>query len=242
MTRARTTAFAGAALFLSATACGSPAAPPPAPAPASPTSTAPASTAPAVDLSTFRRADVPADLKTEVTGLPPKPSNSAPVSAQLSWEALDRVSRFAGRADPGARSSCPSFNARTTATATCTVTYLGENYEYVLSNIRFTGNGISDGRTEQGNISYEPRLAAGPIVRDQVEMMLRYQAKTEYVACDMPEHQRFALDPARRSPRSSGATGPIYRTDISCRYLDPGSHTVSTRAVELYDFGSLAWP
>ncbi|WP_370944247.1 hypothetical protein AB5J62_34840 [Amycolatopsis sp. cg5] len=239
VTRAGT--IAGTALLLLAAACGSPAAPPPSRVPSTPpVSTAPTSTAPAVDLSTLRRAEIPADVKNDLSGLPPKPADSAPVRDKLAWEALDKVTRFAQRVDPGAKASCPAFNARSTTTATCTVTYLGENYDYVLRNIEFVGSGITDGRTERGSISYKAELPAGPIVRDELEKTLRYQAKTEYVACDMPEHQRFELAPGLRT-RSSGA-GPIYKTAISCRYLDPGSNTVSTRAAELNDWGSLAWP
>lgn len=244
VTRAGT--ITGTALLLLAAACGSPAAPPPSRVPSTPlastapTSTVPTSTAPAVDLSTLRRANIPTDVKDDLSGLPPKPADSAPVRDRLTWEALNKVTRFGRRVDPGAKASCPAFNARSTTTATCTVTYLGENYDYVLRNIKFTGTGITDGRTEQGSISYQTDMPAGPIVRDELEETLRFQAKTEYVACDMPVHQRFLLDPGRRT-RSSGV-GPVYRTGISCRYLDPGSRTVKTRAAELYDWGSLAWP
>ncbi|OXM49752.1 hypothetical protein CFP75_17965 [Amycolatopsis alba DSM 44262] len=150
---------------------------------------------------------------------------------------------FAHRVDPGARSSCPAFDARRTTTATCTVTYLGEGYDYVLRDIKFRGTGISDGRNEQGTISYTAELASGPIIRDQVESVLRYQNATEYEACDMPEHLRFAFSSTLRRPSGSSIAGQwIHVPGISCRHLDPKTRTISTLPLELYESGAPIHP
>lgn len=46
----------------------------------------------------------------DLSGLPPKPADSAPVRERIAWEALQKVIDFANRVDPGARSSCPAFD------------------------------------------------------------------------------------------------------------------------------------
>ncbi|GAB3727592.1 hypothetical protein GCM10027598_47470 [Amycolatopsis oliviviridis] len=234
------------ALLLLATACGGPAAPPPSTPPSSPavTTTAPTSTTPAVDLSSLRQGKIPAVYpEPDLSGLPPKPADSAPLRERIAWEALKKVTDFAHRVDPGARSSCPAFDPGRTTLLTCTVTYLGEKNDYVLRDIKFKGNGLTDGRSEQGIVSYTAEPTAGPIIHDQVEAVLRYQNGTEYAACDMPEHVRFAFDSTRRRPSSSSVEGKwIHVPGISCRQLDPATKTIRTVPLELYEFGSPVHP
>ncbi|WP_410646633.1 hypothetical protein [Amycolatopsis sp. cmx-4-54] len=235
---------AGTALLLFASACGSPPAPQPTTPPSSPASTAPTSTAPPADLSTLRRGTVPkAYPEPDLSGLPPKPAASAPVRERIAWEALQKVTDFANHVDPGARSSCPAFDPGRTKTATCTVTYLGESYEYVLRDIKFQGTGLTDGRTEQGTISYRADLTAGPIIRDRVEIVLRHQNVTEYEACDMPEHVRFEFGSTKRRPSGSSVVGQwIHVPGISCRHLDPKTDTVRTLPLELFESGAPIHP
>lgn len=236
----------GAALLLFASACGSPPTPTPQPttSPSSPASAAPTSTAPPVDLSTLRRGTIPKVYpEPDMSGLPPKPDTFAPVRERIAWEALEKVTDFANHVDPGARSSCPAFNPSRTTTATCTVTYLGEGYEYVLRDIKFQGNGLTDGRTEAGTISYRADLTAGPIVRDRVETVLRHQNVTEYEACDMPAHVRFEFGSTKRRPSGSSVVGQwIHVPGISCRHLDPKTNTVSTLPLELFESGAPIHP
>ncbi|MFI7120014.1 hypothetical protein [Amycolatopsis sp. NPDC049868] len=207
-------------------------------------STAPASTTPTVDLSSLRQGKIPADYpKPDLSGLPPKPADTAPLRERIAWEALRKATDFAHRVDPGARSSCPAFDPGRTTTVTCTVTYLGESYGYVLRDIKFRGNGLSNGRGEHGTVSYQADLAAGPIIRDQVESVLRYQNSTEYAACDMPEQVRFGFDSTRRRPSGSSIAGEwIHVPGISCRYLDPTARTVKTLPLELYESGAPIHP
>ncbi|MFC3452487.1 hypothetical protein [Amycolatopsis speibonae] len=235
---------AGAALLLFAAGCGSPAAPPPSTPPSSPATAAPTSTTPTVDLSSLRRGTIPTDYpKPDLSGLPPKPADSAPLRERIAWEALQKVTDFANHVDPAARSSCPAINPGRTTSVTCKVTYLDEGYDYVLRDIKFQGNGLTDGRTEQGTISYTAELAAGPIVRDRVETVLRHQNSTEYEACDMPEHVRFEFGSPRRRPSGSSIAGKwIHVPGISCRYLDPKTHTVSALPLELYESGAPIHP
>ncbi|MGW4829326.1 hypothetical protein ACWEOG_17220 [Amycolatopsis japonica] len=235
---------AGAALLLFAAACSSPTAPPPSTAPSSPATTAPTSTTPTVDLSSLRQGAVPAKYpEPDMSKLPPKPADSAPLRERIAWEALQKVTRFAHRLDPAARSSCPAFDPGRTTTATCTVTYLGEGYDYVLRDIKFQGTGLTNGRTEQGTVSYKADLTAGPIIRDQVESVLRYQNSTEYAACDMPEHVRFGFDSTRRRPSGSSVVGEwIYVPGISCRYLDSKARAVKAIPLELYAWGAPIHP
>lgn len=243
VTRAGARFSVGAALFLFAAACSSPTPSPSAP-PSSPSSTVSTSTTSTVDLSSLRRGTIPAAYpEPDLSGLPPKPADSAPVRERIAWEALQKVTDFAHHVDPGARSSCPAFDPGRTTTATCTVTYLGERYDYVLSDIKFKGNGLTDGRTEQGTISYHAELTAGPIVRDRVETVLRHQNGTEYEACDMPEHLRFAFGSDRRRPSGSSVAGKwIHVPGISCRHLDPATRTIRTLPLELYEFGAPIHP
>ncbi|MFC9257111.1 hypothetical protein [Amycolatopsis thailandensis] len=231
-------------LLLTAACSSTPAAPPPATPSPSTSSAAPTSTTPTVDLSSLRHGTIPAKYpEPDLSGLPPKPADSAPLRERIAWEALEKVTRFANRVDPGARSSCPALNLGRTTTLTCTVTYLGEKYDYVLRDIKFQGTGISDGRNEQGTLSYKADLTAGPIIRDHVESVLRHQNSTEYDACDMPEHVRFAFDSTRRRPSGSSIVGQwIHVPGISCRYLDPTTRAVSTLPLELYESGAPIHP
>ncbi|MFK0243371.1 hypothetical protein ACIQUM_01635 [Amycolatopsis azurea] len=172
-----------------------------------------------------------------------QPADSKPLRERVGWEALEKVTRFANRVDPGARPSCPTLDPGRTTTLTCTVTFLGEKYDYVLRNIKFQGTGISDGRNEQGTISYNADLTSGPIVRDHVESVLRHQNSTEYVACDMPEHLRFEFSSTKRRPSGSSIAGQwIHVPGISCRYLDPKTRTIGTLPLELYEWGSPIHP
>jgi len=247
VTRAGVKATVGSAVLLLAAACSTPTASPPTTrpsTPSSPTSTAPTSTAPPVDLSSLRQGTVPAAYpEPDLGGLPPKPADSKPLRERIGWEALEKVTRFANRVDPGARPSCPTLDPGRTTTLTCTVTFLGEKYDYVLRNIKFQGNGISDGRNEQGTISYNAALTSGPIVRDHVESVLRHQNSTEYVACDMPEHLRFEFSSTKRRPSGSSIAGQwIHVPGISCRYLDPKARTIKTVPLELYEWGAPIHP
>ncbi|MER6666143.1 hypothetical protein ABT256_16505 [Amycolatopsis japonica] len=82
---------AGAALLLFVAACSTPTAPPPSTPSSSPATTAPTSTTPTVDLSSLRQGAVPAKYpEPDMSKLPPKPADSAPLRERIAWEALQK--------------------------------------------------------------------------------------------------------------------------------------------------------
>ncbi|CAL9508518.1 hypothetical protein SUDANB121_03602 [Nocardiopsis dassonvillei] len=128
-----------------------------------------------VDTEDFNQGPVPSE-KPELNedDLPPEPDNSAPLSERIAWEALEQVSIFASMTDPDATYQCPDIAGEEGESVTCTVNFLGEEFEY---KIDIQSSGIL--------ISYEPELPEGPLVREMVEDTLRWDAETEYVLCDM---------------------------------------------------------
>jgi hypothetical protein len=219
----------------------------PPPAPATPESSEPAATAtssPPVDLAAFRKGEIPADYPdVDLGGLPPKPDDSAPLPDRIAWEGLEAVTNFANTVDPGASASCPDFDPAADKFATCTVTFLGDTYDYEVSRISFTPSGIVAGDVEHGYVKYHAELTAGPIVRDFVESVLRYQNHTEYTICDMAGHVRLAFTDDHKRPSRSSLTGEsILVTGIECRALDTTTGQVTTIGLELYEWGSPIHP
>ena len=220
----------------------------PQPAPAAPRTSSPAAaptSAPVIDLSAFRRGEIPAEYpKGDLAGLPPQPDDSAPMPDRIAWEALEAVTNFANTVDPEASASCPDFDPAADKSVTCTVRFLGDAYDYVLSGISFTSSGLRGRGVEYGHVKYHAELTAGPIVRDFVEAVLRYQHKTEYTACDMGDHVRLEFtDDHKRPSGSASLTGEsILVTGIECRALDAGTGHVTTVDLELYEWGSPIHP
>ncbi|MDE3723181.1 hypothetical protein PWG71_17450 [Nocardiopsis sp. N85] len=128
-----------------------------------------------VDTGDFNQGPIPSE-KPELneSDLPPEPDNSAPLGERIAWEALEQVSTFASMTDPDATYQCPDIAGEEGESVTCTVNFLGEEFEY---NIDIQSSGIL--------ISYEQDLPEGPLVREMVEDTLRWDAETEYVLCDM---------------------------------------------------------
>jgi hypothetical protein len=192
-----------------------------------------------------QRGEIPAEYpKGDLTGLPAEPDDSAPLPDRIAWEALEAVTNFANTVDPGANASCPGFDPATDKSVTCTVRFLGDAYDYVLSGITFTSSGLRGRGVEYGNVEYHAELTAGPIVRDFAEAVLRHQDNTEYTVCDMGDHVRLEFtDDHKRPSGSASITGEsILVTGIECRALDAGTGHVSTVALELYEWGSPIHP
>jgi hypothetical protein len=194
-----------------------------------------------IDLSAFRKGEIPAEYPDgDLSALPPKPEDSAPLPDRIAWEALDEVASFANWADPGASASCPDFDPATTPSVTCTVQFLGETYDYLVSNISFTPSGLRRGKEEHGYVRYQGDLIAGPIVRNFVESVMRHQLETEYTICDMGDHARIPFDEAhKRSSEAGSIVGEsILVTGIECRGLDVATGKITTVDLELYEWGS----
>ncbi|WP_116246427.1 hypothetical protein [Nocardiopsis sp. FIRDI 009] len=174
----------GAALVLALTACGGAESGSPEPGADSADTTEEAADTPAPDTSDLHRGPIPdAAPDMDEADLPPEPEGSAPLSERIAWEALERVSSFANTTDPDAASTCPDIAGEEGESATCTVTFLGEEFEYTID-------------VESGGvlISYTPTLHEGPVVREVVEDTLRVQTESEQVACDMEEVVSVAPD------------------------------------------------
>ncbi|MFD3685293.1 hypothetical protein ACFWTE_10795 [Nocardiopsis sp. NPDC058631] len=130
---------------------------------------------PEVDTADFNQGPIP-DAAPEVTeeDLPAEPDSAAPLGDRIAWEALEQVSVFASVVDPDATSTCPDIAGTEGESATCTVSFLGEEFDYTIT---VESSGVL--------ISYQQELPEGPLVREAVEDTLRVQAETEYVLCDM---------------------------------------------------------
>jgi hypothetical protein len=198
-----------------------------------------------IDLSAFRRGEIPAEYPDgDLAGLPAEPDDSAPIPDRIAWEALEAVTNFANTVDPEASASCPDFDPATDKSVTCTVQFLGDAYDYVVSGISFTSSGLRGRGVEYGHVKYRAELTAGPIVRDFVEAVLRHQHNTEYTVCDMGDHVRLAFtDDHKRPSGSPSLTGEsILVTGIECRALDAGTGHVATVDLELYEWGAPIHP
>lgn len=95
----------------------------------------------------------------------------------LGARATEELTRMAGVADPDAATECPDFQHEEGEEFTCTVTFLGEDFDYdvVLGE-------VGDFTTQ-----YQSGLSEMPVVRDHVEDSIRHQGETEDVHCDMEE-------------------------------------------------------
>ncbi|GAA1076024.1 hypothetical protein [Nocardiopsis composta] len=152
----------------------------------------------AVDTSGFRRGAIPENDPTaySATGpfqldLPPEPGSDAPFEESIAWEALAKVSEFAGTTDSDAAYACPAITGQEREVG-CTVTFLGEDYDYIVT-IEDSWDLMPE-LIDQTWIEYTAELPAGPVVRDVVEDHLRWSNKTEYVLCDLPEVTRAEVD------------------------------------------------
>ncbi|MCD0442438.1 hypothetical protein LO763_02210 [Glycomyces sp. A-F 0318] len=214
--------------------------PDPEPPPPEPTSAEPAtaaSSAPAVDLSAFRHGEVPAEFPgRDLGGLPPEPGDEDPLEDKIAWEGLEAVTDFGSVVDPDARASCPSIDPRNDTEAVCAVEYFGETYDYQVTNLSFESTGLTDGENDYGYVSYNTALAEGPVVRDQVEAVLRFKRGTEYVACDMDEIVKLDIGPDR--PWGGTSVARTLATGIECRAVDPRTGAAITLPLDVYESGS----
>lgn len=199
--------------------------------------TAAASSAAEVDLSAFRQGEIPAEYpRPDLGGMPPEPGDTVPLEDRIAWEALEAVTDFGSVLDPDASASCPSIDLESDTGVVCTVEYFGETYDYEIANLSFTSTGLNDGENEYGYASYSAVLVHGPVVRDQVEAVLRFKRGTEYVICDMDAVVKLEVDVAQ-SLGATGLTGTL-PTRIECRALNAATGAVETLPLEIFEFGS----
>lgn len=171
-----------------------------------------------VDASSFNQGPVP-DEAPELdsdTDLPPEPGSDAPLGDRIAWEALDRVSTFASTADPDATYTCPQIEGEEGESVTCTVTFLGEEFDYTI-NIQSSGI----------LINYDWDLPEGPLVREVVEDTLRVSAETEYVLCDMDSDVERG---------ETGGTAPFL-----CQSLDEETGDVTEWELSISQYGSFTF-
>ncbi|GAA1112103.1 hypothetical protein [Nocardiopsis metallicus] len=129
------------------------------------------------DNGDFREGPVPDQApEADEADLPPEPASDAPLGEILGWDGIERVSSFAKVADPDATADCPEIEGEEGESATCTITYLGEELEY---SINVQSGGFM--------LNYTWELSGAPLQRDIVEDTLRVRAETEQVRCDMDE-------------------------------------------------------
>lgn len=172
---------------------------------------------PEVDASAFNQGPVPAEApEIDEADLPAEPDSSAPLGDRIAWEALERISTFASTVDPDAAYSCPEIAGEEGESVTCTVNFLGEDFEY---SIDIESSGIL--------INYDWDLPEGPLVREVVEDSLRASAETEFVLCDM------ATDLER------GETGG--EAPFLCQSLDEETGDVTEWELSISQYGAFSF-
>ncbi|WP_017555957.1 hypothetical protein [Nocardiopsis baichengensis] len=155
---------------------------------------------------------VPEELpRLDEEDLPEEPGDDAPLGERIAFEALDKISSFAQTADPGAEYSCPDIAGEEGETATCTVTFMGEEFEY---SIDIESSGFI--------VQYQQDMPEGPVVREAVQDQLRYSTGAERVFCDMD-------DVARAAPESEVE-------DATCYYERDGRVEETGLSVNTYGY------
>lgn len=170
-----------------------------------------------VDASSFNQGPIPDEApEIDETDLPAEPDSSAPLGDRIAWEALERISTFASTTDPDAAYSCPEIAGEEGESVTCTVNFLGEDFEY---SIDIESSGIL--------ISYDWDLPEGPLVREVVEDSLRASAETEYVLCDMDNDVERG---------ETGGEAPFL-----CQSLDEETGDVTEWELSISQYGSFSF-
>lgn len=113
--------------------------------------------------------------------LPDEPADDAPLGERIAFEALEKISSFAMTADPDAEYTCPDIAGEEGESATCTVTFMGEEFDY---SVDIESSGFI--------VQYQQDMPEGPVVREAVQEQLRYRTGAEKVLCDMDEVVRAA--------------------------------------------------
>ncbi|MDA2805333.1 hypothetical protein [Nocardiopsis suaedae] len=135
--------------------------------------------------------------------LPDEPADDAPLGDRIAFEALEKISSFAQAADPGAGYACPDIAGEEGESATCTVTYMGEEFDY---SVDIESSGFI--------VQYQQDMPEGPVVREAVQDQLRYSTGAEKVLCDME-------DVVRAEPEAEVE-------DATCFYEDGGGEIRQT--------------
>ncbi|WP_053619133.1 hypothetical protein [Nocardiopsis sp. NRRL B-16309] len=165
----------------------------------------------------FNQGPIPdAEPELDVSGLPPEPATDAPLGDRIAWEALEQVATFAKVNDPDATYECPEIAGEEGESATCTVTFLGEPFEYTIT---IESSGIL--------INYQAELHDGPLIREVVEDSLRASENTEYVLCDMD------ADLVRGETDTDAP--------FTCQSLDEESGTVSEHTLSISMYGAFSF-
>ncbi|RKS06172.1 hypothetical protein DFP74_1796 [Nocardiopsis sp. Huas11] len=206
---------AGSALALAA--CSGAEEPPPAETTADPFEEAMEEEAAEVDTADFNQGPIPdAAPELDTSGLPPEPGSDAPLGDRIAWEALEQVATFAKVNDPDATYECPEIAGEEGESVTCTVTFLGEPFEYTIT---IESSGIL--------INYQAELHDGPLIREVVEDALRYSENTEHVLCDMD------ADLVRGETDTDAP--------FTCQSLDEASGTVSEHTLSISMYGAFSF-
>ena len=89
-----------------------------------------------VDTTGFVYGEVPTENSQgpsiDESQMPPEPERGAPRHEQNTHTALVKVSELTWTADPDATSECPEVDLHEEGSYTCVVTYMGEEFEYLV--------------------------------------------------------------------------------------------------------------
>mgnify|MGYP006875678036 CR=1 FL=1 len=133
-----------------------------------------------MDTSEFDQAPIPDGISSLLEEDFPeelKPGNGASLTDKMAWNAVEAVAQIGGKVDPDTEGQCPEIEGRTGETATCTVRYFGEEFEYRLEVT--SGEGVL--------IQSTGTVAPLPLTRETVADHFRFQTTFEHVTCDMDD-------------------------------------------------------
>ncbi|MDT0328151.1 hypothetical protein [Nocardiopsis lambiniae] len=210
----RTTLLPVAALALALTACSGGA--PEAPGEAS-----------QEDLSALLvEGEVPVDPpEADLSGLPDRPDDSAPVAERAAWHLLADVSGIAGAVDPEAVAECPAeMREEAGASHTCTLVYGGVDLEFPLTS-----------EEGSGGIAFSIEHPEVPLTRAFAEENLRHQSGAEAVFCDMDDVA--VLAPGAEDP----ADFTCHARDGGVEWVDSAEDTISPYDVYMLNGGQLTF-
>lgn len=134
-----------------------------------------------VDTTGFVYGEVPTENgkgpSIDESQMPPKPEHNAPRHEQNAYTALVKVSELTWTADPDATSECPEVDLHEEGSYTCTVTYMGEEFEYLVE--------LDEERSSDTWAAESAGLVTGPIIVENLEHDIRVWSLKPYVDCGL---------------------------------------------------------
>ncbi|WP_435108730.1 hypothetical protein [Nocardiopsis synnemataformans] len=140
-----------------------------------------AEAAPEVDTTGFTYGEVPTENEKgpsiDESLMPPEPVPGTPRHELLAHRALVEVTERTWTADPDATSECPDVDLHEVESYVCTVTYMGEEFEYQVS--------LDAERSTEDYAAESTELLTGPVILENLEHDIRVWSLFPYVDCGL---------------------------------------------------------